>query len=88
VPTAPARLTGDPEAGERFLKKALRAGILLEVNGDLIDLARVRPVELFGLCLHNMLAWRDNEQRKHLFQQARWACAYGSSVAPSCGAGG
>lgn len=66
-----ARLSRDPFDGERFLKKALRAGVLLEENGQLIDLARSRPAEMFGVRLHNLLAWWDNQQRRQTFQAAK-----------------
>jgi DNA invertase Pin-like site-specific DNA recombinase len=68
-----SRLTRDPLDAERFLKKAIRWGVLIEVNGRVYDPASRDLAELFNLRIQGLLAWWENEQTTLKFQGAKEA---------------
>lgn len=68
-----ARLSRDPLDAEVFLRKAIRAGVLIEVNGRVFDTATEDLAELFGLRIQNLLAWFEVESNVRKFRSAKEA---------------
>jgi len=68
-----SRLSRDPYDSELFLRKAQRHGVLIEVNGRVHDPEAKDASELFGLRIHSLLGWWENQERTNRFQGARKA---------------
>jgi len=68
-----SRLSRDPLDAEQFLKKAIRRGVLVEVNGRIYDPANGDLPELFGLRIQALLAWWENQHRVVTFKAAKEA---------------
>ena len=68
-----SRISRDPLDAERFITKAVRAGILIFANGRLYDTSTLDLAELFGLRMQNVLAWWENGMRARNFRHARLA---------------
>jgi len=68
-----SRLSRDPLDAEIFLTKAIRYGVLIEVNGHIYDPASRDLAALFGLRIQQLLGWYENRHRVLVFQAAKEA---------------
>jgi len=68
-----SRISRNPHDAEIFLKKLIDNGILLHANGQLYDGATEDLAQLFGLRVHNLLAWWENQNRTRTMRSAKMA---------------
>jgi DNA invertase Pin-like site-specific DNA recombinase len=68
-----SRISRNTFDSELFLKKVIRGGVLLYVQGQLFDTATESLVNVFGLKIQSLLAWLENEQRAQRFKAAKLA---------------
>jgi DNA invertase Pin-like site-specific DNA recombinase len=78
-----SRLSREPADAEAFLRRAIRAGVLIATADHLFDAGERDVAELFGFRVKSLLAWIDNAYRARNLQQARVArVAEGNAVSP------
>jgi DNA invertase Pin-like site-specific DNA recombinase len=67
------RISRDPADAAMFLKKALKAKVLLHVDGRLYDTttASDNVIELFMLHFQTLWGWLDNMKRVQIFQSCK-----------------
>jgi len=70
-----SRISRNPHDAEIFLTKLIDNGVLLYANGQLFDGATEDLAQLFGLRVHNLLAWWENQNRTRTMRSAKMAKA-------------
>jgi DNA invertase Pin-like site-specific DNA recombinase len=68
-----SRISRNPLDAERFLSKAMAAGVLIEVQGRIFDTASQDLLESFGFRMQSIIAWYENATRVRTFRAAKEA---------------